>query len=106
MSRTFRALSVSFLLSLLVSTAQSQQPAQPSAPPPGPANEKELKRLRLRLQAISMVKQTAAEAPVWDNKKAAVLSLADAADLLWDENPGQGATWLKKAWDLVEQVSD
>jgi hypothetical protein len=62
---------------LLVSTALSQQS--------GPANEKELKLQRLRLQAISMIKQTASEAPLWDNKKAAALSLADAADLLWDE---------------------
>ena len=82
MSRPFRALSVSFFLSLLVSTALAQQPPQPSAQQPGPANEKELKRQRLRVQAISMVKQTAADAPLWDNKKAAVLSLADAADLL------------------------
>jgi hypothetical protein len=86
------------LLTLLFSTARPQQP--------GPANEKELKLQRQRLQAISMVKQTAAEAPLWDNKKAAVLSLADAADLLWDENPGQAAAWLRKAWDLIEQVSD
>ena len=98
MTRTFRLLSVSVLLTLLFSTARPQQP--------GPANEKELKLQRQRLQAISMVKQTAAEAPLWDNKKAAVLSLADAADLLWDENPGQAAAWLRKAWDLIEQVSD
>jgi hypothetical protein len=97
MSRPFRALSVSFLLSLILSTALSQQSS--------PVNEKELKGQR-RLQAISMVRQTAAEAPLWTNKQAAVLSLADAADLLWDENPGEGATWLKKAWDSIDQVSD
>jgi hypothetical protein len=106
MDPRFRALSVAFLLLLLAAAALPQQLAQQPAQPAGPANEKELKRQRQRLQAISMVKQTAAEAPLWDNKKAAVLSLADAADLLWDENPGQGATWLKKAWDLIEQVSD
>lgn len=85
------ALAASVLLPLLVSTALSQQPA----PQSGPANEKELKLQRQRLQAISMVKQSAAEAPLWDNKKAAVQALTDAADLLWDENPGQGAAWLK-----------
>ena len=79
-----------------------QQPANQS----GPVNEKELKLQRQRLQAISMIKQSAGEAPLWDNKKAAVRALADAADLLWDENPGQGAKWLNKAWDLIEQVSD
>ena len=105
MRRPLRALSVSFLL-LSASTALSQQPAQLSTQQPRPASEKELKRQGLRHQAISMVRQTAAEAPLWEDKNAAVLCLADAADLLWDENPDQGATWLKKAWDLIDQVSD
>jgi hypothetical protein len=97
MTRSFRALSISFLLPLLVVTALSQQS--------GPANEKELQRQREQLQAVSMVKQTADEAPLWDNKKAAVQALADAADLLWDETPGLGSKWLKKAWELIDQVS-
>jgi hypothetical protein len=101
MTRSFKALAVSFLLLLLVSTGLSQQSAQQ----PGPISEKELKLQRQRLQATSMIRQTATEAPLWDNKKAAVQVLADAADLLWDETPGQGATWLKKAWDLIDQVS-
>ena len=101
MTRSFKALAVSFLLPLLVSTGLSQQSAQQ----PGPISEKELKLQRQRLQAISMIKQSAAEAPLWDNKKAAVQVLADAADLLWDENPGQGAAWLTRAWNLIEQVS-
>lgn len=32
--------------------------------------------------------------------------LADTADLLWDEAPGQGAKWLRKAWDLIDQVAE
>lgn len=99
MTRSFKPLSVSFLLLLLVSTALSQQQS-------GPTTERELKRQSQRLQAISMVKQTAAEAPLWDNKKAAVQVLADAADLLWDETPGQGTKWLRKAWNLIDQVSE
>jgi tetratricopeptide (TPR) repeat protein len=99
MTRSFKPLSASFLLLLLVSTALSQQQS-------GPTSEKELKRQSQRLQAISMVEQTAAEAPLWDNKKAAVQVLADAADLLWDETPGQGTKWLRKAWDLIDQVSE
>src|SRR5439155_10830259 len=80
------------------STALAQQPA--------PVSEKDLKLQRQRAQAISMIKQSAAEAPLWNNKKAAVQVLASAADLLWDENPGQGEKWLNKAWELVDQVSD
>lgn len=97
MTNSFKALSIAFLLALLVSTALSQQFGSP--------NEKELKRQRERLQAISMVKQSAEDAPLWENKKAAVQVLADAADLLWDETPGQGAKWLTKAWGMIEQVS-
>lgn len=97
MTRTFKAFSIVLLLTLLVSTALPQQPDT--------TNEKELKRQRERLQAISMVRRSADDAPLWDNKRAAVRVLADAADLLWDENPGQGAKWLTKAWELIEQAS-
>jgi hypothetical protein len=97
MNRLCKAIAVSFLLPLLVSTAIAQQSV--------PTSEKELKLQRQRLQAISMIRQTAGEAPLWDNKKAAVQVLADAADLLWDENPGQGTAWLTRAWNLIEQVS-
>jgi hypothetical protein len=59
-----------------------------------------------RAEAISLVQNTAAEAPLWDDKKTAVGVLADAADLLWDESPGQGTKWLSKAWDLIDQVPE
>jgi hypothetical protein len=98
MIRSRQALAVSFLLLLFSSTALAQQPAAVS--------EKDLKLQKQRAQAISMIKQSAAEAPLWDDKKAAVQVLASAADLLWDENPGQGEKWLNKAWELVDQVSD
>jgi len=88
------------LLILLVVSfpVRSQEPAR--------ANEKELKRQRQRTQAISMVEQTAAEAPLWDDKKPAVEALTVAADLLWDQLPGQAEKWLTKAWSLIDQVSD
>lgn len=101
MTRLLKPLAASFILSLLISTAFSQQ-----APQPGPANEKELKLQRQRLQAVNMIKQSAAEAPLWDDKKAAVQVLTDAADLLWDEDSAQGTKWLSKAWSWVDQVSD
>ena len=97
MPRSCKALFVSLFLPLVVSTALSQQP--------GPNTEKEQKLQRQRLQAISMVRQSAAEAPLWNDKKAAVEVLADAADLLWDDTPGRAAKWLRKAWDLIDQVS-
>jgi hypothetical protein len=97
MTRTFKALAISLLLPLLMSTALAQQSATP--------NEKELQRQREQTEAISMVKRSADDAPLWNNKKAAVQVLADAADLLWDETPGQGTKWLTKAWELIEQVS-
>jgi hypothetical protein len=98
MTRSFKALAASFLLPLFFLTATAQQPA--------PTSEKELKLQRQRLQAITMIKQSAAEAPLWDDKKAAVQVLMDAADLLWDEGSAQGTQWLTKAWSLVDQVSD
>jgi hypothetical protein len=98
MTKIGKALLVSFLLSLIMSTALSQQP--------GPPSEKELKTQRQRLQAFSMVQQTATEAPLWNDKKAAVQVLADAADLLWGETPNQAARWLVKAWALTDQVAE
>lgn len=97
MTRSFKALFVSLLLSLAVSTALSQQS--------GPTSETEQKLQRQRLQAISMVEQSATEAPLWNDKRAAVQVLADAADLLWDDAPGRAAKWLRKAWDLIDEVS-
>lgn len=96
MKSLLKAPAILLLLILLTSTALAQQPATP--------NEKELKRQREQAEAISMVKRSAEDAPLWNNKKAAVQVLADAADLLWDETPGQGAKWLTKAWELIEQV--
>lgn len=71
-----------------------------------PANEKELKRQRQRAQAISMVEQAASEASLWDDKKAAVETLAAAADLLWDQSPGRAAKWIVKGWELIDQVPE
>jgi hypothetical protein len=69
-------------------------------------NEKELKRQRERAQAVLMVEQTAAEAPLWDDKKSAVLALADAADLLWKQTPASASKWLTKAWELIDSVPE
>jgi len=70
------------------------------------ANEKELSRQRQRIQAFSVIRQTATQALLWDNKKAAVQVLADAADLIWDQSPAQGSEWLTKSWTFIEEVSE
>src|SRR5688572_30979827 len=89
---------LSLLLILLISVEALPQQA--------PTNEKELKRQREHAQAVSMVEQTAAEAPLWDDKKSAVLALADAADLLWKQSPADARKWLAKAWELIDSVPE
>lgn len=97
MSLPFKTLSLAILISLCVSTANSQQAK--------PLDESQLQLQSQRLHAISMIRQSADEAPLWDNKRISIQVLSDAADLLWNEIPGQGKEWLTKAWDLSEKVS-
>src|ERR1041385_9476337 len=87
---------LTLLLILLLSVeAFSQQAA---------TNERDLKRLRERAQAVLMVEQTAAEAPLWADKKSAVVSLADAADLSWKETPASARGWLIKARGIIDYL--
>jgi hypothetical protein len=69
-------------------------------------NEAQLKLQRQRAQAVAMIEQTATDAPLWDDKKAAVEALATAADLLWKEAPARSVKWLTRAWELIDQVSE
>jgi len=69
-------------------------------------DEKELKRQRDQTLAVSIVEQTAAEAPLWDDRKSAVGVLAEAADLSWERTPGSAKRWLIKAWELIDSVSE
>ncbi|HEU4869354.1 MAG TPA: hypothetical protein VFT08_00720, partial [Pyrinomonadaceae bacterium] len=71
-----------------------------------PANEKDLKRQRQQARAIALIEQVGSEAELWDDKRSAVEALANAADLLWNRNPSRASKWLKKAWDLVDQVTE
>ena len=71
-----------------------------------PQKEKEKELERLRLRAVSMIEQTAAETLLWDDRKAAAAVLVDAAELRWPETPGEAAKWLLKAWDDAEKVAD
>ena len=69
-------------------------------------NEKDIKRQRQQARAIALIEQVGSEAELWDDKRSAVEALANAADLLWDRNPSRSSKWLKKAWDLVGQVTE
>nr|AUN35711.1 hypothetical protein [uncultured bacterium] len=73
---------------------------------PTPANEKDLKRQRQQARSIALIEQVGSEAELWDDKRSAVEALANAADLLWDRNPSRSGKWLRKAWDLVDQVTE
>jgi hypothetical protein len=81
-----------------VTLGQTSKPAVTSA---------DQSQLELRYaKAIALIRDTAAEATLWDDKRMAIIVLSNAADLLWDDSPAQGAKWLTKAWDLAEQTSD
>ncbi|HEY0428720.1 MAG TPA: hypothetical protein VGC76_13145 [Pyrinomonadaceae bacterium] len=58
------------------------------------------------MQAISLIEKTAEEAVFWEDKKTAVEVMAEAADLLWEENQTISTKWLVKAWKITDEVSD
>lgn len=97
--KSTKPLAAFFLLLVFVVITLSQQPQQPGQ------IDKERERQRLQLQAVSMIRQVATEAPLWNDKEAAVQVLTDAADLLWVDNPNQSVKWLRKAWETTSQVS-
>lgn len=69
-------------------------------------NEKDIKRQRQLARAIALIEQVGSEAELWDDKRSSVEALANAADLLWDRNRSRSSKWLRKAWDLVDQVTE
>lgn len=103
-----KRLPVLLFLSLALSPlcfAQGPVPTQNSSVPrtklEANRNADDLKRARV----ISLVEQTANEAMLWDDHRVAVVTLGEAADLLWDET-SKARGWLIKAWDLIDQVDD
>lgn len=67
-------------------------------------NESEAQQKRVR--AINLIEVVAEEAGHWEGKREAIRVLADAADLLWHNNPDKGRKWLRRAWSLVEQIHE
>src|SRR6266436_6542737 len=94
--RSTRMIITLFLLHCFAGAGLSQAPVRTA---------KEQERQRLVLYALSTIRQVAAEAPQWNDKETAVSVLADAADLYWGDDPSQSGKWLKKAWEMVNQVS-
>src|ERR1041385_1434580 len=89
------------ILLLILGIISFSSPGQQRATP---ANEKQLRREQQQARAVALIEQIGSEAELWDDRGAAVEALANAADLVWDRNPARGSKWLRKAWDLVEQV--
>lgn len=90
---------------LTFSLAVFPQKAVPK-PTPKVLTEKEQKLLSQKFLAITMITKTAEEATFWEDKKTAVEALADAADLLWEENANQSVKWLTKAWNTIDEVTE
>jgi hypothetical protein len=93
--KSTKALLAFLLLLLLVSQVLSQEPP----------SYKNNERLRLQSQALLIIRQVGNEAVLWSDKEASVSVLADAADVLWPEDPSQSISWLRKAWQASLQVS-
>jgi hypothetical protein len=107
MKHTWLRIAFAFALaSPLSALAQDSTPTRNRAQDSSRRQEQQIQVDMKRAEAVNLVVRTAAEAPQWNDKRAAVLVLTDAADLVWDDTPDQGAKWLGKAWELIEQVSD
>jgi hypothetical protein len=60
----------------------------------------------LRAEARQLISSAAADAPKWDDERAAVRVLAKAADLLWADDPASARDWLTRAWEISRKVRD
>jgi hypothetical protein len=57
---------------------------------------------RIRARAIAV--ELAGDAVRWEDKRASVWALAQTADLVWADDPERSRNWLKRAWDLADQL--
>lgn len=90
--------------------AQTKKKNVPTAQPPQAAaksvDEKESLILLRRAKAINLINSVASDALKWENKETAIRVLAEAADLLWDEDEISSRSWLLRAWDLTSKVEE
>jgi hypothetical protein len=73
-----------------------------SGVPPGGTREAQL---QLRLRARDLAAATANDALKWDDQQGAVRVLAQAADLLWTDDPERSRAWLTRAWEMTGAVT-
>jgi hypothetical protein len=104
-----RTAGAALLLAAVLGTQTAGQETKPvkgaeGAEKTAPAAESD--ESSLRAQAQQLIGSAAAEAPKWDDERAAVRVLSKAADLLWDEDPLRARSWLTHAWELSRKVRD
>lgn len=91
------------LLAAVLGTLTLGQEARPAD---GAAAAVKDEESSLRAEARQLISSAAAEAPKWDDERAAVRVLSKAADLLWDEDPMSARAWLTRAWEISRKVRD
>src|SRR5690242_8246750 len=57
-------------------------------------------------RVFETLESTADEAKKWDDKAVAARTQARIADLIWEVNPDQAATYLKAAWATAAKVDE
>jgi hypothetical protein len=99
-----------FLLTVVAATALPTSAQKDFKPPRRPLEVNAEGRAplgsQLRLRALDLAASTADEALGWNDTRAAVRSLSQAADLLWADYPERSRGWLEKAWEIAGAVSD
>ncbi len=99
------SLIAAIILSPPVSFAQTPDSTPKLASARIPSTEKDSPDLQRRARAISLIEQTAGEAPLWDDREAGVAALTESSDLLWNEN-ASARLWLTRAWGLIADVAE
>jgi hypothetical protein len=94
------------LLATINAQTKEKVPAQSGKVAAKSVDEKESLLLQRRAKAINLVNSVTSDAPKWENKETAIRVLAEAADLLWDEDEISSRSWLQKAWDLTSKVEE
>jgi hypothetical protein len=110
--RASSALRIGLLLTLLTNATSvfAQGDAKASARTRRDIKSDAPARLPFEVQVKSRARDLAAsvadQALKWDDKQAAVRVLAQAADLLWRDNPERARAWLTRAWETTAELAD
>jgi hypothetical protein len=85
---------------------QKSPPAGDRADAAAEAEGRAALRSQSRSRARDLAAATADEALKWDDRRAAVRVLSDAADLLWADYPERCREWLGRAWELAGTLAE